>query len=837
MTLPNEIFNRRYVYIGVAATTFSAIIYGIGIAGDVQEDDFFGIFVFNYLIAAIYFFALVFSGNLKKENNGLVHFLQSLILLLISAYSLNHTLPVFELSANWLSVLLIALVVSYNMLSLWDIIPGILRHLSSFIMGIGLVLFLYLSIYLIPLYPVSLLGMLALGISIHSFVPALLLGFTLKWFVYKAGQFPGIRLSMLCGAGVAVVSVIIFSWQWYKIDRFVAAKYQHSLIAENTELPSWIKVAEELPHNWLTEQYLKGELVYTLAENNRWLSWGLPSRNFDEVRRHDPLIWIASLTSAAAPISEQDRIKILESSFDARHKTQDRLWRGDNLSTTNVIANIRIWPQLRLAYTEQTITVANKKERHRWRNSEEAIYTFHLPEGGVVTALSLWINGKEQKGILTTKGKADSAYRQIVGVESRDPSVVHWQEGNTVSVRVFPVLSMENRIFKIGITAPLTVADGKLKYESIYFDGPPTEDAQEIVQVDWAQKPADIKMDGFTSSGNNRFIKERRYKRKWDIEFNAGAVEAGTFSFNHYAYKLNVYRPTYRAREFKEVYLDINNSWTRKEFDKVIAAIGNKAVYVFNTELVKLEKDNRDALFQQLHQKHFSLFPLQEIKSPSSALLISKGTEQSPNLKDLKGSEFAEKLELWISKNEPLPVFNMGHLLNPYLKSLKEHRIFLYGQGDVALLEQLMEQSKFFTSAENENNIVIDNAAIMLTRSKDTGGIGNAPDHLLRIFAYNHLLQQLNHKIFTNQESDARLVGIAQEANIVSPLSSLVVLETQADYERFDIKASKNSLQNASMKSKGAVPEPQEWALIIGAILLMIWLSHKHKFGKIFTRL
>jgi XrtN system VIT domain protein len=122
-----------------------------------------------------------------------------------------------------------------------------------------------------------------------------------------------------------------------------------------------------------------------------------------------------------------------------------------------------------MGYTEKTITVWNQNMEQRWRSDEEAIYTFYMPEGAVVTSLSLWINGKEEKGVMTTKEKAEIAYKTIVGVERHDPSVVQWQEGNSVSVRVFPVPAGGTRIFKIGITSPLERVSGKLRYENISF--------------------------------------------------------------------------------------------------------------------------------------------------------------------------------------------------------------------------------------------------------------------------------------------------------------------------------------------------------------------------------
>ena len=71
------------------------------------------------------------------------------------------------------------------------------------------------------------------------------------------------------------------------------------------------------------------------------------------------------------------------------------------------------------------------------------------------------------------------------------------------------------------------------------------------------------------------------------------------------------------------------------------------------------------------------------------------------------------------------------------------------------------------------------------------------------------------------------LVDEAATAYVVSPVSSLIVLETQEDYKRFDIQDKENSLKNATKKSSGAVPEPHEWALIILLVFFILYLKFK----------
>jgi XrtN system VIT domain protein len=76
------------------------------------------------------------------------------------------------------------------------------------------------------------------------------------------------------------------------------------------------------------------------------------------------------------------------------------------------------------------------------------------------------------------------------------------------------------------------------------------------------------------------------------------------------------------------------------------------------------------------------------------------------------------------------------------------------------------------------------------------------------------------------------LMTEASSAYVVSPVSSLIVLEAKKDYERFGIEDNVNSLQNATRQSTGAVPEPHEWALLVLFVLFIVYLKFRRsKFG------
>jgi XrtN system VIT domain protein len=788
-----------------------------------------GLFMCNYLITVGYFIALKVSKRLKKGNQGLMPFFLFLILLLISAYSLNRDMTVFETAVPWFAWLQVVLCANYIAFAFFDRLSLWAQHVMIFVLGIAIVTFLYISIYLLPTYIISAAISFVLGISMHSFVGALFVIYTLVLLKKKVAGKQAYMVSFLSGAGVSVLVVIVYVARWVTLTNDINANYRHATVRENEGWPAWISMAQTTPRNMFTERILKTNLVYSTAE---WspdnFIFRVPSRRFDEEKKHDPLVLIATLFSGKVNLSEDDKVKLLESMHDSRHQAQERLWMGDDLLTEHINTLVRIWPQFAISYTEKVITVSNMASKDRWiGRQEEGIYTFHLPEGGVVTALSLWIEGKEAKSILTTKQKADSAYKQIVGREQRDPSVLHWQEGNTVSVRVFPVLAGESRKFKVGVTAPLTRENARMKYENIWFDGPSFSHATEEISLQFQQTPRDfISPAVFKPTGHLGFTRSGKYNPSWSIELADQPLSNEAFCFDGKQYNVRPYQKQYAPATLNTVYLDINRSWTKEEFDTVYNALKAQKVYVFTNELVQVTNANRESLFDGLHELQFSLFPVYLIKNENTSLLVSKSSEVSPNLKDLAGSDFLKNIKTSMQGGKKLKFFNIGTTLSPYLKTLKEYRAFQYLHGMADDLKKLVAKQEFVKDIENDDQVVIDNAEIAIVKDS-CAQASAAPDHLMRLFAYNHIMQRMG-PCFSEEEKDTDpLIAEAQKAYVVSPVSSMVVLETQKDYERFNIKDSKNSLKNASLKSNGAVPEPHEWALIIIVCFVLLYIKFR----------
>ena len=775
-----------------------------------------GAFFINYAMSVAYlvylFFYTLNKYGWKLSHGKIEHTIFTLVLWFISAFALNREMNVFDSSVPYLSVWVVISGMALILVSINTLLPRIVKYVSFFLLGSALLLFCYYSIYLVPLYAISIPGTLAIGISLHSFVPLGLAIVTLILITRIYRQ--DIRMFYMAAGGffIPIIFCVCFLICWNATNKKINMLINESALNDD-QLPAWIKVSQYIDNSFWAERILKAGLVYHEASLDNIFWSGLPSSSFDEPKQHDPLVVIATLLFKKPNLDENERIRILKSMYNSRHKAQERLWSGDNLETVSVISNVKLFPQYRMAYTEKMITIRNNTDRN-W-SQQEAIYTFHLSEGSVVSSLSLWINGQEAKSRLTTTAKADSAYHQVVGVEQHDPSVVHWQEGNTVSVRVFPCTSKENRRFKIGITSPLAKQNDQLIYENAFFEGPDASNALETMQIATTGNTADLQLSSnFKQTAVGVYQADRTYMPDWKIATKAPALATGTFAFADTAYQVKNYQEKLEAFTPEQIYLDLNSSWSEQELEQVWENNKSTPVFVYKDQLIRLSDANIKEIYELMSRQQFSLFPINEIKHPTTALLISKSTVSAPNLNDLEGSKFGKELTAYLQSPKQIRFYNLGNQLSPYLKALKEMRVFNYANGDEKDLQKLLSQHQFVKNQENDETVVLDNAKMIIQKTS-AASIEKAPDHVLRLFAYNDLMKRVSADYFKHDYVNPANIAEAERAYIVSPVSSLIVLETQADYDRFGIDENKDSLKNAAMKSSGAVPEPQEWLLII----------------------
>lgn len=108
------------------------------------------------------------------------------------------------------------------------------------------------------------------------------------------------------------------------------------------------------------------------------------------------------------------------------------------------------------SYTEWILEFENTGTRQR-----EARAQLLLPPGGVVSRLTLWVNGEEREAAFAGRAHTRQAYENIVR-QRRDPVLVSTAGPDRVLVQCFPVPSNGGLMkVRVGITAPLLLPDAE----------------------------------------------------------------------------------------------------------------------------------------------------------------------------------------------------------------------------------------------------------------------------------------------------------------------------------------------------------------------------------------
>ena len=106
------------------------------------------------------------------------------------------------------------------------------------------------------------------------------------------------------------------------------------------------------------------------------------------------------------------------------------------------------------AYSEWILEFKNDHER----SAREARAQIQLPPGGVVTRLTLWVNGEEREAAFGKREQVRQAYQQVAVVQRRDPVLVTTSGPDRVLLQCFPVPAAGGTMkIRLGITAPMAL--------------------------------------------------------------------------------------------------------------------------------------------------------------------------------------------------------------------------------------------------------------------------------------------------------------------------------------------------------------------------------------------
>jgi len=108
-----------------------------------------------------------------------------------------------------------------------------------------------------------------------------------------------------------------------------------------------------------------------------------------------------------------------------------------------------------VAYMQWTLVFQNDSEVQR-----EARAEVRLPPGGVVSRLTLWVDGEEREAAFAGRSQVRAAYQQVAIKQQRDPVLVTTTGRDRILVQCFPVPPNKGEMkIRLGITLPLLLED------------------------------------------------------------------------------------------------------------------------------------------------------------------------------------------------------------------------------------------------------------------------------------------------------------------------------------------------------------------------------------------
>ncbi|EMY78293.1 hypothetical protein LEP1GSC060_0757 [Leptospira weilii serovar Ranarum str. ICFT] len=849
----------------LAAVVYEIFTYGYHLRRGDDELLFFFFFGFVGLIFFVLFSVLLYVFFPNYKQFLIFTLIVSAICFATNSYVLNHEIfPPFTERTVW------ALWISFSILAaslFMDRLPQVALLFFQPILILGIFVSFSFALVLAPImiFGWALIWMGGLGFlpygplfAITAFIRAIhKIHFSLDENKKK------VSWSLILAASILLVG--------YSTDYFIQWNHAERILTKpeaiqgnnriDGDLPEWVQKASRLKVNHVTEMVLQPDRRSQISL-------------FAAQSQFDPLAYFASkgfLTFSSlfrsepeSRITGEDAGKMLHLLFGKSHAYLDRLWRGNSLITTDIDSHVQIHPELRVSYTETTLSIYNENSSShsligvgRWTSSpEEAIYTITVPPGSICTKLSLWIDGEERPARLTFRSTARNAYEQIVGRERRDPSYVEWLDGNRLRLRVFPVTPENYRMVRIGIVSPLKADNDTiqgtetLSYERIRIEGPIADFADQNVNVDlFSKAPMELSTSGI--SLKEKVVSDSQVRqwtgsvgfKGWSFSFPA-TPPGGTIAAAGVTY--NVLPERKEVVEFQPdtIVVALNTSLSRSEWKNVV-----KKMYGFGIPVTILTnewfrtKDVEKAIryLDECEIPAFNLFPLHfnetfsttEVLGGKTPLWIVAGENQSIPLGELRGSDRFYKMQISAAeRKEPVKIAIVNGKRSEYVASLIDLNQVVSVAENEDELYTILKNKRIRLPFEKEDVISLPYAKLTLEKSNQTSVRRPGSDLLVRMLIQRKIMRQLGKRFLDRDLENGDLVDLARDAMVVSPVSTLIVLETENDYKRFGIKAGASALGQSKLEAPGAVPEPGEWLLFVCIVFgLVVYFKMRKRFA------
>ena len=515
-------------------------------------------------------------------------------------------------------------------------------------------------------------------------------------------------------------------------------------------------------------------------------------------------------------------------------------------------------PDAALGYLEWTMVFRNKSPVQ-----QEARARLALPPGGVVSRLTLWVNGEEREAAFAERARVQAAYDAVVRAR-RDPVLVTTNGGDVVNVQCFPVEPNGEMKIRLGVTAPMQI-------EMMNAAQNPLQ--SQAGSQSWMRLPHFIERNFRVDKDvtHSVWIESKRPLESTSRDLKPENPSTELFAVRGGLTHLDLAKsfPAVRALRSELV----NHAWTRDPFGvngEVIAqrietkpsVTPMRAVFVIDGSAMMRDQaaSIADALAQMPDRGEFALL----VASDEVVEIASMRTASSANsmkaaetLKrfDFRGgqdnlpalsraweiaSQNPDSVIVWI--HEPIPVLFEStdelrrrwerrpagaHLFD--LQTRSGANLISENLSGVAAVNRITrmgdapnELRRLFSRFSGDSQQFATTRSKLPARQAPSTDSKETSKHLARLWAageVNNLLM-----LGDSKSSDAAM-KLASSYQLVTPLTGAVVLETQAQYQQAGLEPVKPG-------SVPTIPEPEEWLLMLSALLVLSWILFRRRFGR-----
>jgi len=483
-----------------------------------------------------------------------------------------------------------------------------------------------------------------------------------------------------------------------------------------------------------------------------------------------------------------------------------------------------------VAYVEWTLELENGSELER-----EARAVIGVPEGGVVSRLSLRIDGEERDAAFGGRAQTSAAYERVVR-RRRDPATVKTAGRDAVLLRCFPIQAHRTMRVRVGVTVPLAIEESDEEGTRLSLELPALREANfasAAAHAVWLES-----VDPLSDPSGELVV---------DEDPKAGRVLRGELALplgDAVGHSIACLGPSPLPQVQAADYAEPSSFVVQRIERERKAPATSLAVVIDGSASMEPHREQCIEVLEALDPALEVQIVIVSEDGPEELRDRAAAIERLRALTFLGGLDCAPALVeawelvhatpgsavLWLHGFQPVTLGSEAPLLQRMERGADGPTLVSCGLagGTHRLVQELSElpASRFEVLSParvvewaREAHRAVDVFVRRFERlEEEPAGVRAGTDHVVRLWAAEAV-----DALRTDDREEA--AALAARYRLVTPVSGAVVLETSEQYEQAGLDP------DASPNAVPTVPEPGVWLLLAVAVAALVWTRRRRARG------